>query len=373
MFGLLLRSQRSRRAPAWTQWPALALVSSTLCLLGGCAAEAPPRPPRIQAPQSVTDLTVGQIGHDLVLRFRAPRFAADGRRLTKPIEVEIFRETETRGPVSAESFSKAKPWALLGPAAVRGLAQNGEIRYRDHLSPQEFSRLENTTLAFMVVTLTRGFRGHPRLSEPSNIAQTILLPVPEAVADVRARQVRSGIELRWTPAELPRRSTPSPNLTGYTVLRGSGASPKAFAQLAVTQAPSYRDTQIEFGTKYTYIVRATFTEAGFTADTADSSPVIITPRPVFPPLPPTGLTAAFTGTAVELLWKPDSATDLAGYNIYREAAGRPPERLNRSLVRTTVYTDRSPLPPSPFIYWVTAVDVHHNESEPSAEATVTIR
>lgn len=344
-----------------------------MCLLGGCAAEAPPRPPRIQAPQSITDLVVAQIGHDLVLRFRAPRFAADGRRLTKPVEVEIFRQAEAHGPVSAESFTKAKPWALLRPAAAGGLAQNGEIRYRDRLSPPEFLRLENTTFAFMVVTLTRGFRGHPRLSEPSNIAQTILLPVPEAVEDVRAQQVRSGIELHWAAAELPRRPAPSPSLAGYTVLRGSGASPKAFARLAFMQAPSYLDTQIEFGMKYTYIVRATFTEAGLTAETADSSPVVITPRPVFPPLPPTGLTAAFTGTSVELLWKPASETGIAGYNIYRQAAGQPPERLNRSLVRSTVYTDRSPLPPSPFLYWVTAVDLHHNESMPSSEATVTIR
>lgn len=372
MFGFF-RSQRTTRPSVSIRWSALALVFGAPCLLGGCAAEAPPRPPRIQAPQSVTDLTVAQIGHDLLLRFRAPLFAADGRRLTKPIEVEIFRQVETQRPVSPESLMTGKPSIVLKPAAVSHLARNGEIRYRDRLSSREFSQFENATLAFMVVTLTRGFRGHPRLSEPSNIAQAKLLPVPEAVGDVEARQFRGGIELRWAAPERSSHLVSSPSLTGYTVLRATGAAPKFFAPLAVTHAASYHDTQIQFGTEYTYIVRATFTEAGYTAETADSSPVIITPRPVFPPLPPTGLDAVFTGTAVELLWKPDRGPDIAGYNIYRQAAGQPPKRLNRTLVRTTVYTDRSALPQSPFMYWVTAVDLHHNESAPSAEATVTIR
>lgn len=368
---MLFRSQRSRPASVWTRWSGFALLFGALCLLGGCAAEAPPRPPRIQAPQNVTDLSVAQIGHDLLLRFQTPRFAADGRRLTKPIEVEIFREAETHGLVSPESFGTAKPWAVLKPPAVSRLAQSGEIRYRVSLSPQEFSRFENSTLAFMVVTLTRGFRGHPRLSEPSNVAQTRLLPVPAAIEDVEASQLRGGIQLRWAAPEQPGQSPP--RLTGYTVLRASGAAPKSFALLAVTQAASYLDTHIQFGTEYLYIVRATFTEAGYTAETADSSPAIITPRPVFPPLPPRGLVAVFTGTSVELLWKPDSGPDIAGYNIYRKASGEPSMRLNQSLVRTPVYTDRSPLPPPPFIYWVTAVDLHHNESEPSAEATVRTR
>lgn len=373
MFGLLLRSQRSRRPSVWARWSALGTVFLLLCFLGGCAADAPPRPPRIQAPQSITDLTVAQIGHDLLLRFRAPRFAADGRRLTKPIEVEIFREFATSGPALPELFSTGKPWTVLKPAEVNHLAQNGEIRYRDRLPPQEFSRFENATVAFMVLTLTRGFGGHPRLSESSNIAQVKLLPVPAAVEDVEAHQLRGGIELHWAAPERPSNAASPLILTGYTVLRGTGAAPKLLTRLAVTRAPFYRDARFQFGIQYTYIVRATFTEAGYTAETADSSPVIITPRPVFPPLPPAGLAAVFTGTAVELLWKPDTEPDIAGYNVYRQAAGKPPQRLNQELIRTTVYTDRSSLPKSPFIYWVTAVDVYHNESEPSGEVTVRVR
>lgn len=373
MFGLLLRSQRSRRPSVWARSSVLWAVFVSLCFLGGCAADAPPRPPRIQAPQSVTDLTVAQIGHDLLLRFRAPRFAADGRRLSKPIEVEIFREIATRGAASPALFGTGKPWTVLKPAAVNRLVQNGEIRYRDRLPPEEFSRFENATVAFMVVTLTRGFRGHPRLSEPSNVAQVKLLPVPAAIEDVEARQLRGGIELHWAAPERPSNARSSLSLTGYTVLRAAGGAPKLFTRLAVTRTPFYRDAHFQFGIEYTYIVRGTFTEAGYSAETEDSSPVIITPRPVFPPLAPAGLVAVFTGTAVELLWKPDTGPDVAGYNVYRRAAGKPPMRLNRGLVRTTVYTDHSSLPPSPFIYWVTAVDVYHNESEPSGEATVRVR
>lgn len=351
----------------------LALQLFAVSFFAACAAEAPPRPPRIQAPQPVTNLTVAQIGHNLALRFAAPRFAADGRRLTKPIEVEIFREVSRHGPVTEDSFNTVKPWAVLNPAALHHATSSGTIRYLDRLSPSDFSRFENSTFSFMVVTLTRGFRGHPRLSDPSNIAQTKLLPVPAAIEGVEARQTRGAIELQWRSPTLSTRPGPSLRLRGYAVLRATRSAPNDFTELAETITPSYRDVRFRFGTSYIYVVRATFSEGGYTAETADSSPVYITPHPIFPPPSPSGLRAVFTGSEVDLSWMPVSEADIAGYNVYRRTRGAAARKLNQEPVKTTVYTDSTALPGKSYVYWVTSVDLHHNESQPSAEARVETR
>ncbi|MGH9435325.1 MAG: hypothetical protein ACRD06_04935, partial [Terriglobia bacterium] len=112
----------------------------------------------------MNDLVVAQVGHTLVLSFRAPRLATDGRGLTKPIEVELFREVAARrvGRITAST-----PWATIKPQELARFERGGEITYRDDLSPQEFRQSTGAVFSFTVVTLTRGFRGHVRKSDRS--------------------------------------------------------------------------------------------------------------------------------------------------------------------------------------------------------------
>jgi hypothetical protein len=114
---------------------------------------------------------------------------------------------------------------------------------------------------------------------------------------------------------------------------------------------------------------------------APSAGVDVTLRAIYPPLPPTGLTAAafVSGTfAVDLVWQPVDETGLiaplAGYNLYREeldAAGQPTgaarARLNATPLAVPAFHDATAMQNKRYRYWVTAVDVKGNES---AAATV---
>lgn len=343
------------------------------CLLCGCAAEAPPHPPRLQTPAQVKDLNVTQEGRALILSFTAPRLATDGRRLTKPLTAEIFRQIpgQAHPARGIHAARQATPFATLAPADLSRIEREGRVSDAIPLSAAEYSRSIGERFAFRVVTLTRGYRGHPHASEASNEATVELLNVSQPVANLIARQAPRAIELTWSAPSASLTGGPLPAVAGYRVSRQS--QPGGTSMIAMTTSASYRDTQFQFGIAYAYRAVSVFTRDGYTATSAPSVPVEITPREIFPPSPPADLTAVYTGRSMELIWKPETDPHLAGYNVYREEPGKTGKRLNSQLLRTPAFSDPIIQQDVKYIYWVTAVDAAGNESAPSTRVAVETR
>ncbi len=91
-----------------------------------------------------------------------------------------------------------------------------------------------------------------------------------------------------------------------------------------------------------------------------------------PPFEPVGLKGSAGQGYVQLEWKENAETDLAGYHVYRsETAGGPYAKVNSSLVIQTSFMDSSVANEITYYYVVSAVDVDNNESRYSAEISVT--
>jgi fibronectin type 3 domain-containing protein len=295
----------------------------------------------------------------------------DGRRLTKPIGVEIFRQVTPPGESLSNVFVGVKPWVSISPRDVAHYQHEQEIVYDDRLSSQQFDRSVGEIFSFMVVTLTRGFRGRPRSSDPSNVARAELLDVSPPIQGLRVTQAPQSLNLQWAAPTQSVTGGSLPPLVGYRIYRRQEAHSASEAKLvAEAQKPSFSDTHFQYDQTYSYTVRAVFEKDGYTAETADSAPASITPRNVFPPNPPQGLTAVFTGRSVQLIWKPSLAPDIAGYNVYRQTQGQPPERLNHELLRTPVFSDSNIVQGRQYTYWVTVVNLVHHESLPSQKVTL---
>lgn len=355
---------------------ALLLLSGVL-LLAACAAESPPRPPRIQRPAAVHDLSAHQVGATIEIRFTLPTGATDGESLTKPLEVEIFRDVLPPGVKAPATSASAAPWVVLKGTDLAQHIVGGTLSYDEQLSSAHFARLVGGAFSYAVTCLTRGFRGRPIESEPSNKAKLTLLDVPQPVTGLSITPSQKALELSWQAPQQTLTGRPVGLIESYQVYRreinsSSAGKPAPYKRIGVAHETSYADSDFQFGRLYSYRVRAVVSENGSTAESADSQAVDILPKDVFPPATPAGLTGLYTSRAVELIWTPNLEPDLAGYNVYRREAGGQAVRLNSELVRSALYRDTTATPGHHYFYRITAVDMNGNESLPSPEAEVDV-
>ncbi len=99
------------------------------------------------------------------------------------------------------------------------------------------------------------------------------------------------------------------------------------------------------------------------------------PEDTTPPAVPSGLEAVSNDGSIELSWSSVSASDLDGYNVYRDTQSftsigdRTP--VNGSLLSSPALMDDGVSNGTTYYYRVTAVDTNDNESGPSGEVAAT--
>jgi Fibronectin type III domain len=340
-------------------------------LFAACGVQAPPQPPRVEIPQQIKDLAADQAGRTLHITFTMPTLATDGELLNKAVQVDIFRAISPAGQQPAPPGGSGKPWITLSPKELSSYTRAGKVDYLFQISPQDFQQQVGSTFSFSAVGLTHGFRGHPRRSVPSNITQATLLDVVAPVANLLVKPSQDALLLTWDKPRETLTGVPPSHVTGYRVYQSASGKPGSFELLGEAASNHFEDRNFEFGRQYFFRVRAVTTLGRETAESEPSAPVSVTPRDVFPPPVPTGLTAVNTPGAVDLLWNASSGNDLAGYNVYRSSGGAPFERINKQLAPTPIFHDATVSPGHDYEYAVTAVDLTGNESERSKPASLT--
>lgn len=316
------------------------------------------------------DLAVSQKGQTLELSFALPLLAMDGERLSKPLEVEIFRTNTPAGGDTSNPPAGFNLWLTLSARDLARYQQGEKIVVPVTLSPDEFQQAQKAALAFGVRTLTRRFRHRPVVSELSNVVHTSVLDVSEPVKDLQVRATESALELSWSPPGRSLTGKPVVNLAGYRVYRSRTGKPGSFQLLGEPAAPEFRDPNFEFGQTCFYRIAPVTREAGRVAESEDSPLAEITPRDTFPPAAPRALSAIYAAEAVELVWTANAEPDLAGYNVYRREEGSPAQRLNPETLRTPIFRDTAVKAGHKYLYYVTALDLTNNESAPSEEVPV---
>ena len=347
-------------------WVLLLTQAAGICFLLACGVQGPPQPPRLEVPERITDLTVFQVGHTLQIRFTLPQLALDGERLTKPLEIEVLRAHLPPG----SPFPKSPPlplWTSLLPPQWARYANDRSVTYPAALSEDELKSGREEESIIAIRTLTRGVRRRPLESEPSNQVRLRVLDVSGPVDKMRSKITETAIELSWQPATRTLGGLEVKWLAGYRVYRSTTGKPGSFQLVGESKEASYLDRDFEFGHAYSYQVRALFKEGGTTAESEPSQIYEVIARDVFPPARPTGLTALYTGGAVELVWTANTEKDLAGYYVYRRENGEQYTKLNQELLRTPILRDSSVKPGQTYFYRVTAVDLSNNESQPCEE------
>lgn len=348
-------------------WP-LPRVFLTLLLLFAlaCGKKAAPLSPDEMLPGPVRDFRLGQEGNSLVLSWRFPTEDRLGQPLTQLKGFRLYR-CETPGVVPADRCLRDfAVVADIDPAYPREARVEGDrVIYQDaRLTP-------GRRYAYKVAALGPGRRA----GEPSPVLSHAWGVLPLAPRELEATTGDRSVTLSWSPVSRLADGSAAVDLAGYHLYRREKSGPlRRLTPEPVPEAP-YLDVGLTNNAEYAYTVRAVRRLGPDWLESLDSPAARAVPRDLTPPPPPLNLAAVPTRQGVELRWDPSPAPDLAGYRVYRRAAGEPRATLLTPVVLTRpAYVDRQAAPGRLYVYQVTAVDDASppNESPPSEEAEVSL-
>ncbi|HEV2522772.1 MAG TPA: fibronectin type III domain-containing protein [Candidatus Acidoferrales bacterium] len=353
-------------------------------MVAGCATPGDPTTRRPVIPVAVADLAAHQYGNAVSLTFTLPTRSTSREALADQPAIDVYRAALPPGATPG----KETVWRLvytIPSEQVDAYLKGQAIEFRDPLTPDDFARPAGSSSAYKVRTREE----KTRASLDSNVVTTHLYPAPEAPHDVRVSVSESALTVNWAEtAPVPGASAHSYHVYRAEMEPGQEAAPLDIATAKLKKplelaGPStsteFQDTHFEFGMSYVYTVRSVAQYGEDFAESADSAPVYVTPRDIFPPAAPAELEIAVIpatteGPAyIELSWAISPEADLAGYFVYRsDREDTDGERMNSEILLSPTFRDISVLPGKRYYYRVSAVDRAGNESpkSPAVQADV---
>jgi hypothetical protein len=349
-------------------------------LLAGCASPGNPRPPSLNLPDKVTDLTASRIGDRVKISWSPPTRTTDGVDIEFPVTVEICRDPVLPPP----STRSRKPIPIPCTSVKRLTGHTGPSTAEDTL-PASLTTGPRLAVAYRLRLLNPAGRS-AAASTPVYVASG---PAEPAVASFHATQTRPGVVLEWAPTPpesavevtrtliQPPAPAPAPKPQGKALPVGKKKDPAAPVLLRpATPAHGMLDPVPLISQTYTYTAQriSNVELAGHPLQLrSEPTPALtLALRDTFPPVSPRGLVSV-PGTlanqpTLDLSWDPNPEPDLAGYRVYRLDLAGPtstPRLLTPELLAGPAFRDPGVLPNHRYRYQVTAVDRTGNESSPS--------
>jgi hypothetical protein len=418
----------ARAAQACVRGAGTAMIAGLAAVVAsGCGRKGPPLPPLVRLPAAPPEFTAERRGDTVEISFVIPGANTDGTRPANIERVDVYGYTGPPDAPDAELVARGsriasvdvqapsdpnrtidpdEPASDLEPLEGPGLPQGDSTQVHEQLG----AAITRTAASADGTAPGRPLVGAPRPTPRSYIgvgvstsgrtgpfSKRALVPLGPAPAPPSMPSVtydESGVTVTWSPAAsedpgadlasagvLP--STPfGPSVEPvsyhvYDVRRtsasvsGSTGEPSSDVEVRLTgQAIAerrYVDSRVEWGAERCYRVRAVLMVDGLGVESEPTPPVCATLVDTFPPRPPDGLVAVSSERAVNLIWNPSGAADLAGYLVLRRSAPTGMmELVTPKPILETTFTDRVDSGLT-FVYAVQAVDQAGNRSAPSEE------
>jgi len=364
---------RSRRS--------LLALGATLFLSAGCGVKAPPRPPAKPVPAEPEGFHARVREGCVELAWRpatvetlagaAVAAGATAGAAPKPAPAATGAAARAAGraveaaaaliPPPAESYEvlRAEEPAAGEAPIFEVAAETRETSFRDCAPAAGAGYL------FQVRPVSADGR---RGKETRKALVKIAAPLP-APGKLTAKPGDRFVELSW------RRPAGLPEGAAFNIYRSK--DPDRFGWQPVNPQPvtaaTYADGPVENGTKYFYQVRAAVRPEKAAVVEGPAATASATPIDNVPPSAPAGLTAAFTGKAVEMRWFKNQEPDLKGYLVYRRTGEQGKfQHLTPTPIADTGYIDKTAKRGREYQYLVTAVDTSDPPNESAGSETQSV-
>lgn len=323
-------------------------ASILLCVVGcaiavGCGSVGEPLYPALKIPTRVSDLGAVERGDQIDVTFSIQPQTTEGLTLKTigKIELRIGSSTEGAGfevnrwAATAEQVDVPLPAA---PGFVRKTIPAQPLVGKDE------------------VVAVRVANEKGRFSEWSNVVNITVQPPLATPANFKAESAPQGVQLNWT----------APGSNQFHIFRKTQED-RTPTLLASSDQASYLDTTAQFGKTYEYYVEGAHDKA--VTDVA--GPVNVTPRDIFPPAIPAGLTASAGVGTVELAWERNTEPDFKEYRVLRADGDGSFNQIAAGLDAPS-YSDHAVESGKRYRYRVSALDQNGNASEASSPVDVTV-
>ena len=356
---------------------------SLLVVLGvaACGKKGPPLPPLVRLPTPPGEFSVQRRGSTVSIQFAVPGGNTDGSTPADLGRVDVYALT-VPAPVSADEILRrgahvgrvlvnpppdpdtpegqpAKPSAALPEG---GIDQGATARLSETVQTDE--RAEPTDVR---VYLAVGFNKRGR---PGAFSPLISVPVgkpPDAPGKPDVTWDETSIAISW-PVPDSGADDAAPTYHVYAI----GEIPIRLTDHPIEE-PMFLDKRIEWGAERCYVVRRVELIENMALESEASPSTCVTLVDTFAPAAPDGLTVVATEGALNLIWNPNSETDLDGYVLFR---AMPPEENLVSITPTPIKesTFKDTVPSGARVaYAVQAVDKAGNKSPMSTRVEETAR
>lgn len=354
-------------------------LSCVLLFSIACGTPAAPQPPSLQLPHPVDDLAGERKGTRVVLAWTPPIQTTDKQNVRHPGPTRVCRAlNEFPMAQCREVVAELKPNELTSQAAT---GRRPKVVCEDVIAPAAMGT--QRFAAYAVEVLNDRGKG----AGLSNQVRVPLAPTLPPPTDLRANVTADGVMLHWSGvSQLQLSPDAQAYQYRYRIYRRVVGTPNyALIDEIPLNGPNYSvpDKSFEWEHSYEYkVAGVTVLPQTGVARTqneieGDDSPVArVTVHDVFPPARPGGLQAVFSGVGqkpfIDLSWDPNSESDLQGYFVFRRDNGGQAVALNKDPVRAPSFRDDNVQLGHKYTYYVQAVDIRGNASEPSPEASETV-
>jgi hypothetical protein len=326
---------------AWLLLLALALL--------GCGYVGNPLPPALNIPVRIEDLRALQRGDRVEIEFTPSLHTTDD------LILKSLRGIDLRGGVNPGPKFDVQTWAEH--ARVLGVEAKGE-------APVKVEEPLGDWLGKEIVLGVRAIGPTGKPAEWSNLVVLTVIQPPQAPTGLHLVSTERGVLVEWGANVGP----PGSKVRVYR----QAEDEKAATLLGGTDQSTWLDQTSVFDTTYRYSVEREVPAGAWTALSPPSSPQVITPRDIFPPPAPSGLTVQLGVGTVELAWEAVTAPDWKAYRIWR-AEGDASLAAYGELLTASSFSDKDIVARKKYRYAVSSIDQKGNESAPCAAVEITVQ
>ncbi|MFT5727684.1 MAG: fibronectin type 3 domain-containing protein [Desulforhopalus sp.] len=338
------------------------LLGASFLFAGGCGYKDLPVAPASVVPEPIGDLLYKVSEKGLELTWSFPVKTIQGSPITDISSFDLYRSAV---PLADYCGGCPIPFG-------KAIEVDGGVVFDGKLRRQKSYNSSDLKSGYKYFYKVQSRTSWLAASEDSNIITFVWYqPAKEPTALVVTPGDRE-VALQWKAVTELSDGSALDNPIKYQIMRSAGG--KDFVKVGEPlTTTSYTDKQVRNGLKYFYTVQSLMVLGNELVEGATTKAIAVSPKDMTPPVALSGVTAVGTGVGIKIFWDKSSASDLAGYRVYRRAADQDSyEFLGQVAPEFKLYVDKHAAGDIRYYYAVTAVDGSEpaNESKKSREATV---